>query len=121
DHSEGRFKEVPDAGALAHELGIDRHADAQALDVGRSRAEDRHKELVGRTGEDRAAEDDRVRPRAGAECEADLLSDASKGAEILLAIAMARRPDADERHIGASDRFFRGHRGTEAMAGDDFG
>jgi hypothetical protein len=93
---QGRVPEVVDRGALAQELGIDRHAEARSVFFPRRPFERRNHDVVRRPRQYRAAHDDDVVLVLVREGRADLLGDALEIRQVQAAVLPAGGADADE-------------------------
>src|SRR5581483_4911 len=115
---ERRLAEIFQGGAFAQEFRVDRDTEPFAVLLARRSLERRNHHLVRRARQHRAADDDDVIIRLGCEHLANLLADAFEIRQIEAAVAFARRPDAEQRHVGVVDRIRRIRRRAQPPFGD---
>ena len=95
----GGAQEVPHAGALTQELGVDAHTEVHADALARRPLEQRDEGALAGARHHRAAEDHDVPAVLGRECPADLLGDPLEVLGGQTTARPRRRADAHERHV----------------------
>src|SRR6516162_1920139 len=101
----GRRVEVADGAAFAQEFGIEVNRKAPSRRAAGHLFQDRNDEALGGSRRNGAADHDGMKFVVVARRRADLFEDRFERREVDIAVAARRRPDADERSVGAPDGF----------------
>src|SRR5690606_6976208 len=102
---------------LAQKLGIEADAEIRPGALAGSLLERGYHEIAHRSGKHRASNRDEPPVVDFGQRGADVAADALDEGKVQAAVAVARRPDADHRHVRAGDGFLRIHRRPQPALG----